>query len=255
MPRIYNQSMPISRTLSPYEINQLRKWAPNTDVNTLGEKPVEYVTGHVEFADLDFVVTPDTLIPRVESAEIIDIALRFIDDQSINHPVIADIGTGSGCLGISLAKKLSKQNIPYSIFLSDISPKALKIADLNAQRLLDSPENIFFLQSNLLESFPQIKFDIILANLPYIPTKNISKLASSVKDFEPRIALDGGYKGNLYINALLSKLPNFLSRNGHAIFEIDDTHSLDSFSIPQNITATIKKDSFGKSRFLICSYL
>lgn len=246
------------RIFSPYEQNVLRRWTPNINFSSIGEKPVEYVTGHAEFAGLDFLVTEDTLIPRLESEQIINDALEFIDDRSLAHPVIADIGTGSGCLGISLAVKLGKSQIPYSIFLGDISPKALKVADLNAQKLLHSPENIFFLESNLLESFPKIKFDLILANLPYIPTKNIGKLDSSVKDFEPKIALDGGLKGNLYINALLSKLPQFLSKGGparriggQAIFEIDDTHTLNSFAIPKGLSATITRDCFAKPRFLI----
>jgi len=243
------------RVFSPYELNQLQKWAPKIDLESIGEKPVEYVTGHVEFAGLDFLVTKDTLIPRIESEQIVETALRYIDDRDLAHPVIADIGTGSGCLGISLAVKLAKGQIPYTIFLSDISPQALKIADLNAQRLLHSPENIFFLESNLLESFPKIKFDLILANLPYIPTKNVNNLDSSVKDFEPKMALDGGSKGNLFINALLSKLPQFLSRNGQAILEIDDTHTPNSFTIPKSLSATIDNDCFNKPRFLVCSYL
>lgn len=225
-----------------------------TKRKTIGEKPIEYVTGHVQFLGFDFLVTPDTLIPRIESEQIVETALRYIDDHDLAHPVIADIGTGSGCLGISLAVRLAKRQIPYSIFLSDISPKALKVADLNAQRLLHSPENIFFLESNLLESFPKIKFDIILANLPYIPTKNIDKLDSSVKDFEPKLALDGGAKGNLFINALLAKLPEFLSKDGLAIFEIDDTHTLESFTIPNGIPVTIENDCFDKLRFLNCTY-
>ena len=220
----------------------------------LGEKPIEYVTGHAQFLDLDFLVTPDTLIPRLESEQIVIETLQFIDDHELAHPVIADIGTGSGCLGLSLAVKLSKGQIPYSIFLSDISPQAHRVADLNSQRLLHSPENIFFLESNLLENFPKIKFDSILANLPYIPTKNIANLDSSVKDFEPKIALDGGSIGNLYINALLSKLPEFLSKNGQAILEINDTHTIDSFAIPKGVSASIQKDCFDKPRFLICSF-
>jgi release factor glutamine methyltransferase len=241
----------IKRLLSPYELNQLQKFSPQTDPESLGEKPIEYVTGHAEFLGLDFLVTEDTLIPRLESEQIVNLALQFIDDHDLAHPVITDIGTGSGCLGLSLAVKLAKRQIPYSIFLSDISPQALKVADLNSQRLLHSPENIFFLGSNLFESFPPIKFDLILANLPYIPTKNIDTLESSVKNFEPKIALDGGPKGNLFINALLAKLPQFLSRGGQAIFEIDDTHSLDSFTIPQELSFTIKNDCFDKPRFLI----
>lgn len=243
------------RILSPYEQNELRKWAKDIDLDTLGEKPIEYVTGHAQFLGLDFLVTPDTLIPRLESEQIVKTALQFIDDHDLAHPVIADIGTGTGCLGISLAVRLSKRQIPYSIFLSDISLKALKVADLNTQRLLHSPENIFFLESNLLEAFPKIKFDLILANLPYIPTKNIDKLDLSVRNYEPKITLDGGAKGNLYINALLAKLPQFLSKNGQAILEIDDTHTLNSFTIPKSLSVTIENDCFKKPRFLVCSYL
>jgi release factor glutamine methyltransferase len=243
------------RIFSPYEWNQLQKWVPQTDFNSIGEKPIEYVTGHVEFSNLDFLVTPDTLIPRIESEQIVTMALQYIEDHDLTHPVIADIGTGSGCLGLSLAVALGKRQIPYTIFLSDISSKALKVADLNAQRLLHSPENIFFQESNLLESFPQIQFDLILANLPYIPTPNLAGLDPSVKDFEPQTALDGGPKGNLFINALLDKLPHFLNHGGQAILEIDDTHTLTSFAIPQSIAVAIKNDCFQKPRFLVCTYL
>lgn len=246
--------MPTSRTLTPYEQNELKKWSKEVDLSTIGDKPIEYVTGHVDFAGLDFLLTQDTLIPRVETAQIVDMALKHIDEMILTHPVIADIGTGSGCIGISLALRLTKRQIPYTIFLSDISLKALKVADLNSQRLLYSQENLFFLESNLLEDYPKIKFDLLLANLPYIPTKNIKSLDKSVKDFEPLTALDGGVKGNLYINALLSKLPFFLNKGGKAILEIDDTHTIESFTIPKNISVSIEKDCFDKPRFLVCSY-
>lgn len=254
-PKIYNLPMPQARTLTPYEQNELRRWSPNTDPASIGSKPIEYVTGHAQFAGLDFLVTQDTLIPRLESEQILDLALEYIDNHGLAHPTIADIGTGSGCLGLSLAVRLTKRQLPYTIFLSDISLKSLKVADLNAQRLLHSPENLFFLESNLFENYPSIKFDLILANLPYIPSKNINHLDSSVKDFEPRLALDGGVKGNLFINALLAKLPEFLAPRGLAIFEIDDTHTLSSFSIPKNLSVSLEKDCFKKNRFLVCSYL
>ncbi len=246
--------MSSKRKLTPYELNQLYKWTPQADVSQIGDKPIEYVTGHTEFCGLDFLVTQDTLIPRIESEQIVTTALQFIEDKNLTHPTIADIGTGSGCLGVSLAYKLSKMRLPYTIYLSDISLKALKVADLNAQRLLHSPENIFFQESNLLESFPKIKFDIIIANLPYIPTKNIDNLDSSVQDYEPKNALDGGPKGNLFINALLDKLPTFLHKNGIALFEIDDTHTIDSFTLPKSLKTTITNDCFNKPRFLSVSY-
>ncbi len=243
------------RQFSAYEINQLRRWQKQPDPQTAGSKPVEYLTGHAEFCGLDFLVTPDTLIPRLESEKIIDLALDFISNRQLPHPQIADIGTGSGCLGITLAYRLSKQNTPYTIFLSDISLPALKVADLNVQRLLYSPENIFFQPSNLFQAYPPLKFDLILANLPYIPSSNIPLLDASVKDHEPIIALDGGSKGNLFINALLDQLPVFLAPQGQAIIEIDDTHTLDSFSLPPRMTAQIITDCFDKPRFLVCSYL
>lgn len=239
------------RHLSPYELNHLRRWAPQVDPDLIGDQPVEYITGHAEFLGLDFLVTPDTLIPRLESEQIVTTALDFIDNHHLDHPTIADIGTGSGCLGVSLAYKLTRRQIPYTIYLSDISLSALKVADLNAQRLLHSPENLFFQESNLFENYPSIKFDLILANLPYIPTKNIASLDPSVKNFEPISALDGGSKGNLFINALLDKLPQYLNSNGQAIIEIDDTHRLDSFTIPQELSVKIDQDCFHQPRFLI----
>ena len=216
----------------------------------MGEKPVEYLTGHAEFFGLDFLVTPDTLIPRLESEYLVQQAIQIIADQKISHPVIADIGTGSGCLGLSLAFNLAQRQIPYTIFLSDISPQALKVAEQNAAKLLTSTANLFFETSDLLKSFPSIKFDLLLANLPYIPTKNLSRLNPSVRDYEPRLALAGGTDGTLHINRLLKDLPPFLSRGGVAIFEIDDTHSLTSFTIPRALSTQIDKDLHGLPRYL-----
>ncbi|PIP85789.1 protein-(glutamine-N5) methyltransferase, release factor-specific, partial [Candidatus Collierbacteria bacterium CG22_combo_CG10-13_8_21_14_all_43_12] len=160
--------------------------------DSIGEQPVEYVTGHAEFCGLDFLVNPSVLIPRLESEKIVHFAVDYINRQNLAHPAVADIGTGSGCLGLSVAAYLIKQNTPYTIYLSDTSVPALNLAKENAGRILRSPENLFFQESNLLENYPHIKFDIILANLPYIPSNNIATLPESVKDFEPVSALDGG---------------------------------------------------------------
>lgn len=240
------------RILSPQEINHLQKHGfSDIDLGPLGEKPVEYITGHAEFCHLDFLVNESTLIPRLESEKIIQIALDHIANQNIPHPTIADIGTGSGCLGLSLAVALLQKQVPYTIFLSDISSSALNVAKENASRLLPSPANIFFEQSDLLENFPRVKFDILMANLPYIPSKNISSLHASVKNFEPLSALDGGFTGTQLINRLLKDLPRFLSTRGIAILEFDDTHTLQDFALPHSLFARIENDLFGISRFLI----
>lgn len=240
------------RLFSPYELNHLRKYGfPDPDPNLFGEKPVEYLTGHAQFCELDFLVNSSTLIPRLESEKIVKLALDFIEKNELTHPAIADIGSGSGCLGLSLASILLKRQIPYTIYLSDISLPALQTARENAQRLIFSPANLFFQESDLFESYPRIKFDLIVANLPYIPTANISTLPSSVKNFEPLPALDGGPGGTTVINRLLKQLPRFLSSQGMAILEIDDTYSVEDFIFPKNLDPSIEKDLYGAPRFLI----
>jgi len=240
------------RVFSPLELNHLRKHGfPDVDLKAFGEKPVEYITGHADFCGLDFLVNEHTLIPRLESEKIIQIAFNHILSQNIAHPIIADIGTGSGCLGLSLVFKLQKNEIPYSLFLSDTSATAINTARENTIRVLPSPANIFFEKSDLLESYPKIKLDLVLANLPYIPSGNIPSLPSSVKDFEPRSALDGGPQGTTLINRLIHNLPEFLSEKGIAIIELNDTHSQKDFPLPPSLSSTLEKDSHGKSRFLL----
>lgn len=215
--------------------------------------PVEYITGHAQFLDHDFLVNQDTLIPRIESEKIIDIVLNFIEKHQITHPFIGDIGTGSGCLGLSISAELQKKQLPYSIFLSDVSQKALILARKNAMNLLASPANLFFEQSNLLENFPKITFDVIVANLPYIPSARIPSLDSSVKDFEPVTALDGGQSGTEVINRLLDQIPEFLKEKFLIVLEIDSAHKLTDFHLASGFDARIEKDLFDQNRFLIIS--
>lgn len=200
--------------------------------------PDEYVTGRAKFYGRDFIVSPDVLIPRIETEEIIPMVLRH--SGRVQDLLIADIGTGSGCLGITLAEKYPEA----TVYLSDISDKALKIAQKNATREI-------ILKSNLLENYPDILFDIIVANLPYIPTKRIPRLLAAVRKYEPTLALDGGPKGVTIINRLLAQLPKHLKLSGLAILEIDDTHTVKSFKVPKVFKAKIKKDQFGRNRFLI----
>ncbi len=198
--------------------------------------PDEYVTGTAKFCGRDFIVSPDVLIPRVETEEMIDIVCHSgLDPESI-----ADVGCGSGCIGITLASKFPDA----TVYLSDISDKALAIAKKNST-------NQIILKSDLLKNYPNILFHVIVANLPYIPTKRIPRLLAAVRKYEPNLALDGGPKGVTIINRLLSQLPKYLKPTGIAILEIDDTHTLKSFNIPKNFKAEIKKDQFGRNRFLV----
>lgn len=244
-----------TRKFFQYEINWLKKYG--FDINNLesiGETPVEYITGHAEFLNRDFLVSSDTLIPRIETEEIIPQALKFLLSTYSSHLNIADIGTGSGCIGITISKELIDRNfLNFDTYLTDISPKALKLAEENAKNLLHSHTNkLHFFVSNLLEQYPtNVKFNLVIANLPYIPTSRIKTLDSSVKDFEPHLALDGGSDGTGLINKLLEELPTHLESNFLVILEIDSTHTLDMFRIPSEISSNIVQDSFHRSRFLI----
>lgn len=242
----------MARKLSPYEKNQLLKFGLSTDINDDNLTPVEYLTGHVEFCRHDFLVTHHTLIPRIETEEIIDLVLsnlpsNFYDLSSAN---ICDVGTGSGALGISLSLALDDKKIPHQLFLSDISLEALTTAKLNALRLLPEPSNPTVLQSDLFIDYPQTIFDVITANLPYVPTERIGTLDASVSSYEPHLALDGGPRGASIINRLLLALPGFTKSRSLAVFEIDHTHTLEDFEVPEGFTAEILSDSYGQPRFL-----
>ena len=108
-----------------------------------------------------------------------------------------------------------------------------------------------WLKSDLFDSYPRsLKFDLIIANLPYIPSDRISKLSASVKNFEPYLALNGGSDGLKLINKLIAQSQSRLKSKGVLLLEIDETHKIKDFPLPKNFRAEILTDSFGKNRFL-----
>lgn len=157
------------------------------------EMPIQYKKGWVEFYKLKFAVTPDCLIPRPETELLVDEVLKYISAGKDTHSHIInilDIGTGSGCIAIALAK-----NTPptVNIMASDISEQALRVAQKNAH-FNSVGDRIEFTYSNLLDEIEH-PVDIIVCNLPYIPSARIPYLDPEVKDYEPHIALDGGTDG------------------------------------------------------------
>lgn len=165
-------------------------------------KPKQYTNGFVEFYKLKFKVTPDVLIPRPETELLVDEVLSFTrfnlnQGSTLTNLTILDLGTGAGNIAISLACHLEGINV--NIIATDVSPKALKIAKQNA-RLHEVLDKITFIESNLLSGLnselitPKSEL-IIVTNLPYIPSARIPYLDSSVKNFEPLVALDGGEDG------------------------------------------------------------
>ena len=256
------------RQFSPREINWLRKWEvyETSQMEKYGEIPVEYIVGWAEFYGREFVVNQNVLIPRIETEQLIDKAVRILTSKIDSHaPIssglgmtmtIADIGTGCGCIGITLYLELVKLKIQPTIYMSDISEKALEIAKKNINGLTKGPAflkrpGLLWLTSDLMNSFPEkLKFDLIIANLPYIPSNRISKLPLSVKDFEPRLALDGGSNGIKLINKLIAQSQTRLKPKGCLLLEIDETHRVKDLLLPKNFRAEIIKDQFGKRRFV-----
>lgn len=224
------------RQLTAKEVNHLIKFDKYEFINSISDDiPVEYLTGFAEFYGRDFSVNKNVLIPRIETEQIIEIALEKVSKTKNNKVVFCDIGTGSGCIGITLIFELSQLNFNFEVYLSDISSEALQLASSNLNELLNDlvlKNSINVLQSNLFESYPEnIKFDLIIANLPYIPSSRIQNLQNNVKNHEPFFALDGGELGLELIERLIEQSRNKLKRDGMIILEVDDTHITNSIAV------------------------
>ncbi len=249
--------MTVSRKFSPYEMNQLLRAGINPD-SIVGndETPVEYLTGQVDFCGLSFKVNRHVLIPRIETEELVELAKNEIKAARGRTLNIADIGTGSGAIAISLGRFMLDDGRPFNTIATDISPDALMVAKQNCQNLISQTEldrhrsTINFILSNLFLQFPAKKLDLIVANLPYIPSKRIGFLAQSVRDFEPHLALDGGLDGFRLIDNLLEQAPEFLKPAGCVLLEVDFTHDQSVFTdLPARWQIELIEDSFHKQRF------
>jgi len=203
----------IAHPEAPINTTQYHKIIRDMDRIEHGE-PLPYVIEHWEFYGLDFHLTPSVLIPRPETELLVERGINWLQLHPPKHKVV-DVGTGSGCIGITLAK-----NIPdLQLILTDISQEALSVAKINAEKygLLDRME---FLQADLLDGVHG-PFDLICANLPYIPTPKLMKLL--VADSEPRLALDGGLNGTEVISRLLGQAKGQLISGGKILLEIESS--------------------------------
>lgn len=176
-------------------------------------EPLQYITGRQEFMSLNFNVCREVLIPRQDTEILVESVLEYAGQK--DNVYILDIGTGSGCIAISLAY-YGKNTKVMGV---DISKGALGIARLNA-RNCGVEENTVFVESNLFENIPPKKFNIIVSNPPYIPIEVIKTLDKQVKDFEPTIALGGGEDGLDFYRRITEQSVNFLKPKGFLAFEV-----------------------------------
>lgn len=177
-------------------------------------EPVAYLVGHREFFSLDLVVTPAVLIPRPETETLVVEALEALRQRAA--PTVLDVGTGSGCIAIALAK-----HCPHArVWALDVSPQALQVAHINLCKH-GVQSQITLVQSDLFSALEEgLTFDLIVSNPPYIPSKELPALDADVRCYEPRLALDGGMDGLNIIRRLLREALPRLQPQGELYLEI-----------------------------------
>lgn len=172
-------------------------------------EPLQYILGTQEFMGLEFQVTPAVLIPRHDTEVLVNEAVR----RGSEARAILDIGTGSGCVAIALARALPEAQL-CSV---DVSAEALDVARGNAER---NGAAVEFLLGSLFEPVAGRHFDMIVSNPPYIPAADIATLQHEVRDFEPMSALDGGADGLDFYRRITAGAPDHLNPGGWLIFEV-----------------------------------
>jgi release factor glutamine methyltransferase len=181
---------------------------------------VAYILGFKEFRGLDFMVSPDVLVPRPDTETLVEAALAALPlaEETVRPPALLDLCTGSGAVAIAL-----KHERPFlDVYATDISSKALGVARKNAARLLPRPDAgaLRFLEGDLFEPVPPVRFDLITANPPYVPSSEIPNLPREVR-FEPLMALDGGEDGLDLARRIVEDAPAFLKAGGRLLMEAD----------------------------------
>ncbi len=183
--------------------------------------PAQYITGHQEFWGMDFIVTPAVLIPRPETEHLIETVLQLVGVGRSPSPAafrLIDVGTGSGCIALALAKEL-----PHAeIHATDISSTALEIARANAARH-QLERRVQWHQTDLLQGFEPNSFDFVVSNPPYVGESEEDQVQLEVRKFEPRQAVFAGATGLEVIERLISQARSTLQPGGRLVMEISGT--------------------------------
>ena len=173
-------------------------------------EPLQYILGETEFMGLTFKVNDLVLIPRQDTETLVETVVKKIKDKEVR---VLDIGTGSGCVGISIAKLCPNADVT----LLDYSEAILEVAGENAK--LNGVE-VKLEHCDILEEIPEGKFDVIVSNPPYIETDTIFSLDNIVTSYEPPEALDGGFDGLLFYQRITEIAPEIMEENSYIAFEI-----------------------------------
>lgn len=176
-------------------------------------EPFQYITGKQEFYGLDFLVTPDVLIPRPETELIVETAIEILCGRKSAQ--FCEVGVGSGCISVSILHEIKSANAVGF----DVSRKALQVAQMNAETHTVS-ERLELKISDVFEALEDEKFDLIVSNPPYISSEETKNLQPEVRDFEPTTALTDGADGFSIIEKIIIDAPIFLKEGGFLLLEI-----------------------------------
>jgi len=235
------------RTLSGLELELIRALLKRR----AAREPLQHIVGSTSFCGLEMAVNPNVLIPRPETELLAERGWGFLNCLPSDAPVTAlDLGTGSGCVAIALAV----QSPSVQIDAIDISGPALAVARENAtwHRVLD---RIHFGQGNGFSVLsPGRKFDLIVSNPPYVPSGEIEKLQPEVRDYDPRLALDGGPEGLDFYQLMANEAGAFLKPGGRMMVEIGDGQSVRVCGLFRQhnwVVEAVERDYIGCERILI----
>ena len=213
----------------------------------INKEPLQYIINSSNFYGREFFVNEDVLIPRLETEILIDLAKKNL--KEIKHPKILDIGTGSGCIGITLALEISGSMIVGI----DISKKAIDIANINKKR--NNLNNISFFEMDILHQIVNDKFDCIISNPPYISKEELPNIMKDVKDFEPLIALTDKKDGLVFYKRFSKIAEQLLKKNGKMIFEVglgSHPNKVQNIFFKKGFSnVTLHKDLNGDDRVLV----
>ncbi len=235
------------RALSDAETDALREL-----VKRRGQRePLQHIAGSVSFCGFEIMVNGNALVPRPETEILAESGWQYL--SALGSPTALDLGTGTGCIAITLAAKSPNAKITAI----DISPDALALAKENAAKN-NVAERITLLQSNGFAALAKdAQFDLIISNPPYIPTAEIETLQPEVKDFDPRGALDGGADGLDFYRMLAARAKKFLKSGGKIMLEFGDGQAPAIREIFENekwIVEAVKDDYSQRARILIASW-
>lgn len=206
-------------------------------------EPIQYIVGKTEFYGLEIEVDKNVLIPRPETEELVDFIVRTYAGRPQPKEIL-DIGSGSGCISISLAKAFPDASVAGI----DLSKQAVETAKRNAEK--NSATNIEFYKYDILNSLPKKRFELVVSNPPYIPMAEMAELAADVADFEPREALTDGGDGLAFYRRFAEIFPSIITEGGSFFLEIGfgESEAIIELFEKASIRAELKNDMNGIPR-------